>query len=65
MKMLTTTYEFGRKNAPNNTRQIDMESESESERVCFRDHSQKTNVYTGQFVPENTSSQGVLFQERQ
>ena len=34
-------------------------------RLCFRDHSQKTNVYTRQFVPEIISSQGVLFQGRQ
>ena len=56
-----------RKNAPNETRQIqlELESDSDSERVCFRDHSQKTNVYTRQFVPEIISSQGVLFQGRQ
>ena len=34
-------------------------------RLCFRDHSQKTNVYTRQFVPEIISSQVVLFQGRQ
>ena len=67
MKMLTTAYGFERKNAPNETRQIEfeLESYSDSERVCFRDHSQKTNVYTRQFVPETISSQGVLFQGRQ
>ena len=54
MKMPTTAYGFERKNAPNETRQIEfeLESYSDSERVCFRDHSQKTNVYTRQFVPE-------------
>ena len=67
MKMLTTAYGFERKNAPNETRQIELELESysDSERVCFRDHSQKTNVYTRQFVPENISSQSFLFKERQ
>ena len=62
MKMLTTAYGFERKNAPNETRQIEfeLESYSDSERVCFRDHSQKTNVYTRQFVPEIISSQGVF-----
>jgi len=34
-------------------------------RLCFRDHSQNTNVYTRQFVPENISSQSFLFKERQ
>jgi len=29
--------------------------ELESERACFRNHSQKTNVYTCQVVPENNN----------
>ena len=62
MKMLTTAYGFERKNAPNETRQIELELESysDSEQVCFRDHSQKTNVYTRQFVPETISSQNFF-----